>query len=145
VAFTFDQVNNTIQRKLMRILKFSFAAALWLATVSNVNAKKKNMRSSQTDNDRLVVENNRLDRYLQTFTPTDADADENRYIVVYKDTSTFQTSMLRERMRSKNVIKVLPKDNCEVIMIYSIEELQSWEERDDVEYVERGKELSVIC
>jgi len=128
----------------MRIFKFSFAAALWLATVSNVNAKKNIMRNSQTDNDRVVVENNRPGSYLQTCTPTDANAEENRYIVVYKDTPTFQASMFKERTRSKNVIQVLPKDNCEVIMLDSIEEIQSWEERDDVEYVERGKDLSVI-
>jgi hypothetical protein len=46
------------------------------------------------------------------------------------------------RMRGReydNVITVMPKDKLEVIKLNSLAAVQEMEERDEVEYVERGK------
>ena len=86
----------------------------------------------------------------------DPDENTNRYIVKFKAGSAeFQPRMQQaSRQHSAGNLRssvatpdnqllafgsFLPKENAEVVYLSSEEEVKSWENKDDVEYVELGK------
>ena len=86
--------------------------------------------------------------------PDDQEENTNRYIVKYKAGSKVFKKRMRKasnRQAAKNLRKrvspdemflaygrFLPQDDAEVLYLNSDEEIRTWEEKDDVEYVELG-------
>lgn len=99
-----------------------------------------------------VIANSMQD--MPTFmSPQNEDEPITRYIVKYKEGSQeFETRMQAARQDSTRNLRssatpdkrlltfgsFLPKDNAEVLYLSSEKEVQEWEEKDDVEYVELG-------
>ena len=76
----------------------------------------------------------------------DEDENENeegrhRYIVKFKDTpdNLARARRMESRALEEQLINILPEDNAEVLKLTTEDEVHSWEERDDVDYVEKGK------
>jgi hypothetical protein len=58
-------------------------------------------------------------------------------MIKYKDNVSFQTA--RNKVgENDEVLDVIPKDYLQVVRLTSMEQLQEMEEREDVEYVEKG-------
>lgn len=72
-----------------------------------------------------------------------------RYIVKYKPGSNLYESRMKAAARNPKRVQdmdplftfgsFIPQENAEVVLIPNINELERWENNDDVEYVEAGK------
>ena len=69
-----------------------------------------------------------------------------RYIVKFKDTADgiARARRMESRALESQLIDILSDDNAEVMKLMTEEEVREWEERDDVEYVEKGKNYKTI-
>ena len=68
---------------------------------------------------------------------TDGD-DDHRYIVKFKSATAMKRTGANGLRSKPNVISVIEKENAEVMMLYSKDEVEKWENNDDVAYVEKG-------
>ena len=70
------------------------------------------------------------------------DSDEHfRYIVKFKDDTIDPPTTRRmvSRALKGQLIKMLPDDNAEILHLTTQTEIEEWENRDDVEYIEKGE------
>lgn len=69
------------------------------------------------------------------------EEDGQRYIVKFKGTADDRAKARRMESRAlkEQLIAILPKDNVEVLRLTSEEEVRALEDRDDVDFVEKGK------
>jgi len=74
-------------------------------------------------------------RTLQSIT-WNGDTDDYRYMIKFKTQNRF-LSAHRTLKKDSRTIKSLPEDKVVVMTITSIEDLEYWQDRDDVEYVEK--------
>jgi len=78
-------------------------------------------------------------RTLQSITGNE-DTDDYRYIIKFKTQNRF-LSAHRTLKKDSRTIKSLPEDKVVVMTITSIEDLEYWQDRDDVEYVEKDTRI----
>lgn len=71
---------------------------------------------------------------------------QHRYIVKFKDTpdNLARARRMESRALEEQLINILPDDNAEVLKLSTEDEVHSWEEREDVEYVEKGKSYRIF-
>ena len=71
------------------------------------------------------------------------DSDEHRFIIKFKDSfppnGRRRAKDMEPRALKEQFIMMLPEDNAEVAELATKGEVEYWEGRDDVEYVEKGK------
>ena len=84
-----------------------------------------------------------LKHYIYVYANTDAetniaqDDNEHRYMIKFKHKNTFQKETYKLQINGdQRLIMTLPDDNVDVMTLNTTDEVSSWEEHDDVEYVE---------
>ncbi len=65
---------------------------------------------------------------------------EQRFIVKFKNKSSFHKAA-KSVKKSGIHIMGLPRENSEVMTLKTMKDIKEWEERDDVEYVERDHKV----
>jgi subtilisin family serine protease len=131
----------------MPVFKFLLKLSVSIALFSSANASNEGKlrggnvtRTTDTEINKFI--NPGLDKVRQG----DGDGDgENRYVVRYSDEHSVQSQLLAQKGASgvftNNTISYLPRDNAEIRIMNNVEEVEEYENRADVKYVEKDQKV----
>lgn len=113
---------------------------------STMNSEEKDLDSEEDLP--AMNEDPAFDKGRSSFQNAEKDSDkggQQRYIVKFKDTpeGLARARRMESRALEEQLVDILPEDNAEVLQLKE-EEVYEWEERDDVEYVEKGKTYKIL-
>ncbi len=127
----------TLASFLAQAVLFNFAGtnkALCTATVVVEKQEEETYQDSDFYDKESNLRGNKKVRSNNRFLSS-GDDDENRFLVKFKGHSQFMAADMKLQSDPHQIMS-LPDDDVEVMTFASEEELQYWEERDDVEYIE---------